>query len=397
MSTLQLLEDLYTRKVMFSDLELLWYREFAEQVVRTVLQEVQIHRRYGDPEIGREPIGTGSSFEGVKVKPELEFDFMVPIQINRPQIVFCDTDWNVPSRFGIVKTGSQQQFELQSKSIWKKDEDFETKFCTDARGYGFLLSADKIRKWFQSLCDQALPALEKSFPGSTFRFQQHDPARNLLVTKDGKELNIDIVPAIGYKNAFLVAKQCSSQINLPNEATWRLSLSTSERDFFEKMKSVLPYNSCHLKCLQVLKYLRENDDQLCLSSHFTHGLRSYYLKTALFHLVMESSPQAWAAGCLEQRLREMIKYLIDRLGEGRIPHIYLGNQRHLGNPQWRLGVPVEFFRHTEANLLEGVNPDTVKQARLRLIQISDNLEEILRQYLEEYLNGAESQSWCVVA
>ncbi|MGH0162138.1 UNVERIFIED_CONTAM: hypothetical protein FKN15_041577 [Acipenser sinensis] len=380
MATLQLLEVLYTRKVTFSDSELLRYREFAERVVRTVLQEVQILRRDGDPVIGREPIGTGSSFEGVKVKPELEFDFMVPIQTNVQQIVFCDTDRNVPSRFGIVKT--QQKSQLQSKSTWKKDEDFETKFCTDARGYGFLLSADKIRKWFQSLSDRTLPALEKRFPGSTFRFQQHDPARNLLVTKDGKELNIDIVPAIEYGNAFLVAKQCSSEINLPNEATWRLSLSTSERDFFEKIKSVFPYNSCHLKCLQILKYLRENDDQLCLSSQFTHGLRSYYLKTALFHLVMKSPPQAWAAGCLEQRLREMIGYLIDRLGEGRIPHIFLGNQHHLENPKWHLGVPVKFFCHTEANLLEYVSKTTMEQASLRLIYIRDNLDGILHQHLK---------------
>ncbi|XP_033897279.3 inositol 1,4,5-trisphosphate receptor-interacting protein-like [Acipenser ruthenus] len=382
MSTPQLLEDLYTRKVTFPDSELLRYREFAEQVVRTLLQEVQIHRRDGDPVIGREPIGTGSSFEGVKVKPELEFDFMVPIQTNVQQIVFCDTDPHVPSRFGIVKTGSQQKFQLQSKSTWKKDEDFKTKFCTDARGYGFLLSADKIRKWFQSLSDRTLSALEKRFPGSTFRFQQHDPARNLLVTKDGKELNIDIVPAIKYENAFLVAKQCSSEINLPNEATWRLSFSTSERDFFKEMKRVLPSNSCHLKCLQILKYLRENDSKLRPSSHFTHGLRSYYLKTALFHLVMKSSPQAWAAGCLEQRLREMIEYLIDRLGEDRIPHIFLGNKRHLENPQWHLGVPVKFFHHTEANLLEYVSKTTMEQARLRLIEISNNLDEILRQHLK---------------
>ncbi|KAK6479614.1 inositol 1,4,5-trisphosphate receptor-interacting protein-like [Huso huso] len=372
MATPQLLEDLYTRKVTFSDSELLRDREFAERVVRTLLQAVQIHRRDGDPVIGREPIGTGSSFEGVKVKPELEFDFMVPIQTNVQQIVFCDTDPHIPSRFGIVKIGSQPPVQLQ----------FNTKFCTDGRGYGFLLSADKIRKWFQSLSDQALPALEKSFPEYTFRFQQHDPARNVLVTKKKKELNIDIVPAIAYEKAFLVAKQCSSEINLPNEATWRLSLSTSERDFFKEMKRVLPYNSCHLKCLQILKYLRENDDQLRPSSHFTHGLRSYYLKTALFHLVMESPPKVWAAGCLEQQLREMIKYLINRLGEGNIPHIFLGNQRHLVNPQWRLGVPVKFFHHTKANLLKGVKPDTMKQARLRLIEIKDNLDEILRQHLK---------------
>ncbi|KAK1163668.1 inositol 1,4,5-trisphosphate receptor-interacting protein-like [Acipenser oxyrinchus oxyrinchus] len=386
MSTLQLLEVLYTRKVTFSDSELFRYREFAERVVRTLLQEVQIHRRDGDPVIGREPIGTGSAFEGVKVKPELEFDFMVPIQSKMDQIVFCDTDRNVPSRFGIVKTGFQTQTVPQ----------YESKFCKHVSGYGVLLSAEKIRQWFQSLSDRTLPALRQIFPGSTFRFQQHGPARNLILTKDGKELNIDIVPAIAYENAFLVAKQCSSQINLPNEVTWRLSLSTSERDFFKEMKRNLPNNSCHLKCLQILKYLRENDDQLYPSSQFTHGLHSYYLKTALFHLVMESPSQAWAAGCLEQRLREMIGYLIDRMVDGNIPHIFLGNQLHLGNPQWRLGVPLKFFRHTEANLLEDVKPDTMQQARLRLIQIRDNLDGILRQYLEEYLNGAESQSWCVV-
>ncbi|XP_033895742.3 inositol 1,4,5-trisphosphate receptor-interacting protein-like [Acipenser ruthenus] len=397
MSTLQLLEDLYARKVTFSDSELFRYREFAEQVVLTLLQEVQKQRRDGDPVIGSKPIGTGSAFEGVKVKPELEFDFMVPIQNNMDQIIFCDTDWNVPSRFGIVKTGSQPQAILHQASKWKKPGDFETKFCKHVSSYGLLLSAEKIRQWFQSLSDRTLPALRQIFPGSTFRFQQHGPARNLILTKDGKELNIDIVPAIKYENAFLVAKQCSSQIILPNEVTWRLSLSTSERDFFKEMKRILPYNSCHLKCLQILKYLRENDDQLYPSSQFTHGLQSYYLKTALFHLVMESPPQAWAAGCLEQRLREMIDYLIDRMVDGNIPHIFLGNQRHLRNPQWHLGVPLKFFRHTEANLLEDVKPDTMQQARLRLIQIRDNLDGILRQYLKEYLNGAESQSWCVVA
>ncbi|MBN3284710.1 IPRI protein, partial [Polyodon spathula] len=306
---------------------------------------------------------------------------MVPIKTNMQKIIFCDTDKNVPSRFGIVKIASQPQTAVQSKSTWKKDEDFETKFCTGAHGYGFLLSADKIRKWFQSLSDRALPALKDSFPRSTFRFQQHDPARNLLVTKDGKELNIDIVPAIVCENIFLVAKQCTSQINLPNEATWRLSLSTSERDFFKEMKRVLPYNSCHLKCLQIIKYLRENDYRLYPSSQFTHGLRSYYLKTALFHLVMKSFPQAWASNCLEQRIREMIDYLIASLGEERIPHIFLGNKQHLKNLQWHLGVPVRFFHHTEANLLEYISKTTMEQARLRLIEIKNNLDGILRQHL----------------
>uniref|UniRef100_A0A8C4TAG9 Inositol 1,4,5-trisphosphate receptor-interacting protein-like n=1 Tax=Erpetoichthys calabaricus TaxID=27687 RepID=A0A8C4TAG9_ERPCA len=370
MSTLQMLEELYQNKVDFRAKELNPYRSFAEQVVITVLAEVQNNLRSTDPKISLEPIGTGSSFEGVKVKPDLEFDFMVPIQIIWDQIIFSDENPDIPVCFGLIQI--KRPLLQEAKSKWATDIDFIPKFCVQLVRHGHVLSAKEIQQWFQSMCARTLPELNAHFPGINFTFQKSGPARTLVFEYCGKEMNIDIVPAVPYKGVYLVAKVTSHL----GEAVWRLSFSTHEKAFFDS----LPRNSCYFKCLKILKYLREQDKKICPSSQLTSRCPSYYLKTAFFHQVLQTDNYAWQNYNLERQVKGLLLYLAKCMKQQRLPHIFVGNKELVGRRDlWLRDIPCKFFHFKETNLLKKVKKETLHQISLRLIYIHDHLDMVLQK------------------
>ncbi|XP_039596309.1 cyclic GMP-AMP synthase-like [Polypterus senegalus] len=399
MSTLQMLEKLYQNKVDFSANELNPYRSFAEQVVITVLAEVQNNLRSTDPKISLEPIGTGSSFEGVKVKPDLEFDFMVPIQIILDEIIFSDKNPDIPVCFGLIQI--KRPVSQEAKSKWATDLDFILKFCVQLNRHGHVLSAGKIQQWFQSMCARTLPELKEHFPGINFTFQKNGPARTLVFDYYGKKMNIDIVPAVPYKGVYLVAKM-TSHLDL-GEAAWRLSFSTHEKAFFDSLRrnscyfkclNILKYlrendkeicpsfqlNFCYFKCLKILKYLRENDKKICPSSQLTSRCPSYYLKTAFFHYVLQIDKYVWQNYNLETQVKGLLLYLAKCMKQQYLPHIFLGNKELVGRRDlWLQDIPLTFFHFKKTNLLKEVNKETLHQISLRLIYIHDNLDKVLQQ------------------
>ncbi|XP_039595311.1 inositol 1,4,5-trisphosphate receptor-interacting protein-like [Polypterus senegalus] len=374
MSTAEMLEELYQSKVDFNATEFISYKSKAEYVVTILLEEVQKHVKPRDPKIQLKPIGTGSAFEGVKVKPDLEFDFMVPIEITWDQIIFSDKDPNIPVCFGVIQIEIPMSTVImfQSTSIWAKDLNFKEKFCVPFQRYGHVLSAEKIQRWFQSMCAHTLPELALRFPGINFRFRTSGPARTLVFDWLGKEVNIDIVPAVPYQGVFLVAKMTSHF----GEAAWRLSFSTSEKAFFNS----LPANSCYFKCLKILKYLRENDKRMCSTSQLSSSCPSFYLKTAFFHQVLQTTEYVWQNHNLEGRVKGLLQYLAECMRQRHLPHIFVGNKVLEGKCEsWLWDVPRKFFRFSETNLLKDANKETLDQIRWRLIYIHDHFEEVLQQ------------------
>uniref|UniRef100_A0A8C4T9Z4 Cyclic GMP-AMP synthase-like n=1 Tax=Erpetoichthys calabaricus TaxID=27687 RepID=A0A8C4T9Z4_ERPCA len=374
MSTLEMLEELYQSKVDFNVTDFISYKSKAEHVVTTLLAAVQKHVKPRDPKIHLKPIGTGSAFEGVKVKPDLEFDFMVPIEITWDQIIFSDKNPVIPVCFGVIQieTPRSTVSMLQFTSIWAKDLDFKEKFCVPFHWYPHVLSAEKIQRWFQAMCAHTLPELAMHFPGFNFRFRTSGPARTLVFDWLGKEVNVDIVPAVPYRGVFLVAKMTSNF----GEAAWRLSFSTTEKAFFNS----LPENSCYFKCLKILKYLRENDKRMCSSSQLSSSCPSFYLKTAFFHQVLQTNGYTWKNHNLEARIKGLLIYLAKCMTQQHLPHMFVGNKVLEGRYEsWLWDVPREFFHFNETNLLKDVNSETLDQIRCRLIYIHDHFEQVLQQ------------------
>uniref|UniRef100_A0A8C4TAE8 Mab-21-like nucleotidyltransferase domain-containing protein n=1 Tax=Erpetoichthys calabaricus TaxID=27687 RepID=A0A8C4TAE8_ERPCA len=342
------------------------YKSKAEDVVTTILKLIQKHVRQGDPKINEEPIGTGSGFEGVKVKPEVEFDFMVPIQVRFRQIIVSDDDHNVPACFGLIQIEESGRIQFQKK------------FCIRFGSHGYVLSAGKIQRWFQSMCARTLLELAKHFPGYNFRFRTSGPARTLVFDWLGKEVNIDLVPAVQYEDAYLLTYLVAKMSSHLGEAAWRLSFSRNEKTFFHGLST----NSCYFKCLKILKYLRENDEKMCQSSQLTSSCPSYFLKTAFFHQVLKSDKHAWQNKDLEDRMKALLQYLANCMKQRHLAHIFMGNRELEGRrDSWVQGVPSEFFSFKNTNLLKDFNPGTLDQIRLRLLYIHDNLGEVLQTHL----------------
>uniref|UniRef100_A0A8C4T7Y4 Inositol 1,4,5-trisphosphate receptor-interacting protein-like n=1 Tax=Erpetoichthys calabaricus TaxID=27687 RepID=A0A8C4T7Y4_ERPCA len=381
MSTLQMLEELYWDKADFRPAELDYYKLLANHVVTTLLKEVQSNARPGDPKISLKPIGTGSSFEGVKVKPELEFDFMVPLKITWEQIIFSDKDPNIPVCCGLIQIEKPRtmlmELLLLFESMWAKNSDFKKKFCINLGRHGRVLSSGKIQQWFQSMCNYIKPTLSAHFLGVTFTFKKTGPAMTLVFKWHGKKMKIDIVLAIQYtQGAYLVPKKSSQT----EETAWRLSFSTVEKAFFN---SLTP-NSCYLKCLKILKYLTENGKKIDTNSKLPSSCSSYYLKTAFVHQVLQIDKRAWQNQHLESRVRGLLRYLVKCMEQRHLPHIFAGNKELEGrSDSWLRGVPRKFFRFKEANLLSEVDQHTLDEIENRLTYILDNFDEVLRLMIKD--------------
>ncbi|XP_043944867.1 inositol 1,4,5-trisphosphate receptor-interacting protein-like [Protopterus annectens] len=311
------------------------------------------------PGISKDIIGTGSAFEGLKVKPEIEFDFMIPISIKTVVVHSCRS--NKSPTPGI----------------------FLDKMCDD--GY---LSAKAVREWFQSLADRAANMLKKR--GINLKFLQQGPARTLKIMTSGEvTISIDLVPAVKYQNVYLVAKTYEGYLpESSKDIVWRLSFSVQEKAFLEQKTLSLPKNACHKKALQILKYLKQEERNSKRSPpHWCTSLSYYHLKTLWLHQLHKTPTSQWHDNQLKERVAEILDHLIGSLESETLYHFFMGNTE-LTEEAATLCIPRRFLRtHLKSNLYDGIHPDTMYQALLQLksiqISIDSYVENLLLALSEE--------------
>ncbi|XP_043937480.1 inositol 1,4,5-trisphosphate receptor-interacting protein-like [Protopterus annectens] len=361
-------------RITFSNDEMEKYTTIAENTVMELIAQMKKELLRGDPEICSDFIRTGSSFEGLKVKPEVEFDFMItllpPPTFNFYLVSVINEIPKMFSKIGVSENGFKMMLLQSSKSVFQKPMEFKEKFCK-----GDYFQSLAVNRWFQSLADRAIKTLPKISPD--VRFSQQGPARTMKIRKSGfPEISVDLVPAVYINGMYLVAKTYGGIMEENyslKDTLWRMSFSIQEKTFLEEISSSLPTNSCHQKTLQILKYLKQSTPSL----HWSAGLSSYHLKTVWLHMLQNKSSYDWKYEKLDQRVLELIDNLLTNLGKRALHYFFIGNPELLCRD---IDLPKDFLQyHIKCNLFNDINQTTIEQAYLQLVQLKNQIDSTIEE------------------
>ena len=389
----QVLLDFYHKNVVIKRESF----DHACYIVDTVLILLEKHARIlrepKDPEICNF-LKSGSACEGLKVGQPDEFDVIVPIvvteEINEFHYNFItDYDRGVPPGFAICQVIKVSEATSPDKLL-KRSERF-----------GECLFPEKlVFSWLLSLLSRSVRKLKQDLPEHLkllgLKIKRNRPAIMLHIGTEEvesycvKDIAVDIVLALKLNpqkldkdSRYAVAKVMSTEAYchwkitsakhhpqpLPLEDTnllWRISTSFHEKRFLDYVESVQDSKGCHKICLGILKRLRDNDREVVPSSPFSFKTSSYFLKTTLFHVLLESNlKEDWVIEKLSARYLDLLrkyKFFLDNL---KMPHFFFNNQR------LSVVFPEEDFfdKSQDVNLFNELAPNTVYQIKARLEQI----------------------------
>ncbi|XP_043942252.1 inositol 1,4,5-trisphosphate receptor-interacting protein-like [Protopterus annectens] len=369
--------QILSSEIEFPTKELSKFKKQVEHLVSMLVQKMRDLSKIEDPEIDVNFIRTGSSYEGLKVKPDVELDFMVPIYPAKGcKLKYASQtpdQLSAPGMYGFIDL-SEDGFQCWNKlAVQGKGSSLSSTFVKNGQ-----LSAKSVREWFQSLADKAANNLRSTIKAG-IKFSQQGPARTLKVTlEDGQNISVDLVPAIPLDKIYLVPKEyngATGQAVRYTDVIWRLSFSMQEKSFVSSL--TLPPNSCHLKALQILKYTKEQYRKKSSPPHWATVLETYHLKTSWLHLLQEKTSDAWEASLLRDRVLDLIDYLIQSVENGVLHHFFIGNKKNFSMSHPQMLEDAEM----NANLLDGVKPSTLKMIHQQLKQIKGNMDTIVTDFV----------------
>ncbi|MEE6525173.1 hypothetical protein FKM82_025021 [Ascaphus truei] len=333
-------------------------------------------------------VQVGSAYEQHKINSPDCFDILVPLKV--PQSLKLEL------LFGAAGKGSAPLLQgsvmcgvaAPKKCEWVKNyKQFSDGFCMEIE-HRHQLSSALVLKWFHWKIQRCL---------SVIRYQFEERCHITLCVCDEK-LILKILPRSDYvcchismavrlipafhlgDSVFLIAQPWAKALHQDTanlEAHWGLNFSKHEQRLMSWFKDRAPANACHLKCLQIMKALRDlscKAFQPSFSSHWCSILSSYTLKTAFFYLVLKVPFENWDDSFLMERMEDFIQFFRQCLQEQKLMHFFLGNN----NLPSIITIPKMFKESAPVNLLGGYQADILDLASFQLLNMWTQIPQIIR-------------------
>ncbi|NXC38245.1 IPIL2 protein, partial [Penelope pileata] len=326
----------------------------------------------------------GSAYEQHKVRSPDCFDVLVPLRLP-PRLQPEARCAASPAPAGAFVCALR----APAGAGWpRRYRTFAEGFCVEPQGRCQLSSALVLR-WFQGHLQRCLGAV---------RYRLQERCRVSLAACPGRAPTLHIRPCSDYVCCHIsMAVRLIPAIPLGDalyltalppegpptasaqEALWGLNASRHEQRLLAWLKEQAPASSCHLKCLQILKGLRDLrgqglEEPFC--SQWGRVLSSYVLKTALFSLLLRGPLEAWDERFLEERLEDLVMYLRDCLRKQALMHFFLGNA---SLPE-AVALPRFLKEATPVNLLAAFDGPTLDLAAFQLLYAWSQAPHLIRTY-----------------
>ncbi|KAJ6657536.1 hypothetical protein lerEdw1_002249 [Lerista edwardsae] len=256
------------------------------------------------------------------------------------------------------------------------------------RGGGRHLSAALVLRWFQGHVQRCLGAVRAGL---------QERCRVGLAVGPGRPLSLRIVPRSDYvcchlsmavrlipaiplgESLYLTPLPAAGPLPAQLGACWTLNVARQEQRLLGWLKDQAPADSCHLKCLQLLKGLRDLGGRAlepALEAQWGRVLSSAVLKTALLRLLLRGPWRAWEDRFLVPRLEEAVLFLVEGLGRRTLLHLFFGNP---GLPE-ALSLPKVLKEAAPVNLLADFDGPTLDQVAVQLLNTWKQAPRIIRMY-----------------
>lgn len=211
--------------------------------------------------------------------------------------------------------------------------------CQESTPY---LSKKQVVNWFRAMIIKAWGEISHKYEFELGIRSQVAPGAVRVRFRSGQTVLLNITPVVQVKasEVYLVSYLSTNQ-NLA-DIHWPISFASYEKALLQYFNKTLPYNSCHIECLQILSFLHKQQ------SHLTGkcGLTSHHLKSTLLHLLMYK-PTEWHREQLTSRLTDMLTFLAQRLQAKEFHHTLIGNSlvpEDIGLPkEFQMAKPTNIF------------------------------------------------------
>ncbi|XP_023677484.1 inositol 1,4,5-trisphosphate receptor-interacting protein-like 2 [Paramormyrops kingsleyae] len=376
----ELLEDFYERHVRLSPHVLGHSKAHVAELVGELLRAGRAH---APPEaslaLRGDFVQIGSSYEEHKVARPDCFDILVPLRL--PRGLKLEPHFGEPP----VSDPALCSLETPRRSEWaRRHRAFTDTFLVVERveNQAYRLATGAVLRWFYSAVQRCMSAVR-------FRFEQRcvlglalqDDRVILRLTPRSDyvcchiSMSVRLIPALpaGDGAHWVAASMCAGT------PLWTAYLPRQEQRLLGWLKGRLPPASCHLKCLQMAKAVRDLGGQVLGSrdgDDWRLILSSYSLKMAWLRLLLTTPPEAWEEGRLVERLEDLLRCVRDGLQRRSLAHLFLGGDATL-LPDF-LSVPRPVRGTAPSDLWARFSPATLDLVSARLAYSWTNLHRLIR-------------------
>ncbi|XP_062840995.1 inositol 1,4,5-trisphosphate receptor-interacting protein-like 2 [Trichomycterus rosablanca] len=319
----------------------------------------------------------GSSYEEHKVGAPDCFDILIPLRLPRGLKL-------EPSSY--YRGGAPMvSLEIPRKDEWlRRHKTFTDYFLRSHGSPGvYRLSPESVLRWFYGATQRCLSAVR-------YPFEQRC-SLNLSLT-EGQRVQLQLTPRLDYvcchismgvrlipalplgDSAFLVAAPGMQK----SQEIWTVYFPKQEQKLLGWLKGRLPSNSCHLKCVQLLKEVRDLGGQTLdqqAGAEWRGVLSSYTLKTAWLRLLLSTPSEAWDDRHLMDRMEDLMRFLRDGLQARTLRHLLLGGD---GNLPESVALPKLVKEMVPSNLWAEFNPASLDLVSARLSYSWAHLPRLIR-------------------
>lgn len=203
------------------------------------------------------------------------------------------------------------------------------------------ISKKQVVRWFSSLIIKAWREISYKYEFELGFRSQMVPGALRVRFRSGQVILFNITPVVQVKASKVYLVSHLSTNRNSSDIHWPISFASYENALLQYFSKTLPYDSCHIKCLQILSCLHKQQNRLTGKC----GLTSYHLKSTLLHLLMYKSKE-WKREHLTNRLADMLAFLEQRLQAKEFPHALVGNPL----VPMDIGLPREFQMEKPSNI-----------------------------------------------
>ncbi|XP_038619574.1 inositol 1,4,5-trisphosphate receptor-interacting protein-like 2 [Tachyglossus aculeatus] len=339
-------------------------------------------------------VRVGSAYERHKIGQPDAFDVLVPLRLP-PLVALEPRAWvarpgpaPAPRACFVCALRAPRAAGAQ----WARDcRPFADQFCVDLWGRPHL-SSGLVLRWFQAQLQRCLGTVRYRLeercrvslaPGG------HDrpPTLHVLPCRTDYgccrlSMAVRLIPAVHLGDGvFLVAPPLDRPPGPPPQVLWGVNTARHEQRLLAWLQDRAPPEACHLKCLRLLKALRDlgaRGLEAEAAARWGQVLSSFGLKMAWLALLLRGPLQGWEEESLPDRLEELVLHLRDCLLRRRpLLHCLLG--AGVAGVE-ALPLPQVLREAPPVDLLAGFGVRCREQVAARLLHTWHHLPELLAAY-----------------
>ncbi|NXU81057.1 IPIL1 protein, partial [Oreotrochilus melanogaster] len=202
------------------------------------------------------------------------------------------------------------------------------------------LDIHKTALWFQKQVRSAWVLVPQSHHYNMVVLPSSCSCKLHLTSSSRRSLLVEVLFGVQQGDSDIFLSSQSSETTFNPSTTWLESYAVAEFKFFRNMALRVPYNSIHLKCLQIFA-------RIVVGTCFP----TYTMKTIVMHLLTTIPLSGWCRRHFLLRLMDIMGCLCCCLENARLNHFFFGNENVpeeiILPPALRTAKPFNLFQHID--------------------------------------------------